>query len=584
MTFKKGCFILGGAVFWAAVCVVLWFGVLKLNTIHNDFPLDYHPDEGSKAEQLVTNTRNYNHPQLMLEAALLVMPKLTPPMDYDDVTKQARVVSAMFVASAVVLMALAGAVTAGPMGFVAVAICTGLCPSLIQAGHYLKEDASLVFGMACVILVGALFARARRGFTLMVLALLLGAACGVAASGKYCGVVFLPLALLLVVMHLAKRPFWIGAAVVVLIILTSAAVWSGINYRVFGNWDGFVNGFSRESEHSATGHSGVALERPSPHFVDVVWDECVTPIAVLLVIAPFAWLLQRRADCLGPWLILAMAGYLGMLSMNAIPFVRYALPATVIAYMLGGLGLAWIARLTPFARPWRRDRPKPIAFEPEFDPLPSRPGLGGRWPLPRVGTTLFLLGLIPLTIVLGARAADVNAQFGNDSRDALRAWVRTLPPGTRIAADGYTALNGRYGPPELQTPATVMRRMWAAEAGSVAMLQRMKIDYVAVASSSDDRFFGAYTHGEPGDESWYVRAHVFYTDLAMHYPIAWQHVAAHPLHEFVNPDIRVYDIRPQPTPRGARPALPKPKPSAKPGTKPSAKPASRPNPASHPAR
>ncbi|MGN6725937.1 MAG: hypothetical protein ACTHLZ_08470, partial [Tepidisphaeraceae bacterium] len=82
----------------------------------------------------------------------------------------------------------------------------------------------------------------------------------------------------------------------------------------------------------------------------------------------------------------------------------------------------------------------------------------------------------------------------------------------------------------------------------------------------------------------YVRAHVFYTDLAAHYPIAWQHVAAHPLHEFVNPDIRVYDIRPQPRPPAARPALPQPKPNAKSGTKPSAKPASRPNPASHPAR
>src|SRR5688500_19849379 len=34
----------------------------------NDFPVHFHPDERKKAEQVITDSRNFNHPMLLLEA------------------------------------------------------------------------------------------------------------------------------------------------------------------------------------------------------------------------------------------------------------------------------------------------------------------------------------------------------------------------------------------------------------------------------------------------------------------------------------------------------------------------------------
>src|SRR5688572_15826717 len=43
----------------------------------NDFPVHYHPDERGKARQIATDSRNYRHPQLLLETTQRTLDHLT---------------------------------------------------------------------------------------------------------------------------------------------------------------------------------------------------------------------------------------------------------------------------------------------------------------------------------------------------------------------------------------------------------------------------------------------------------------------------------------------------------------------------
>ena len=539
MTWRRGLTFFIRWIAWGFLSLLLGYGCYIINSLHTDFPSLYHPDEDGKIEQLLSGERNYKHPQLMLEAALLVLPVDANQTDPELLMAHERIVSAMFVAGAVVLLAWTGAIVAGPMGFFAVAILAGLCPPLLEAGHYLKEDASLIFGMACVLCAGAAFARTRRAMSVIGMATLLGAAAGIAASAKYCGVAFFALALLLVIVRLWRRPFWIGSIALLLLTAAAAGTWAGINYRAIDGWSDFTPVLAEEFDHSTTGHRGVALDQPNGYFLHVVLEETPWPVLALACAAPFAWLLQRRPTLFGPWLVVSIGGYLLMLALSAIAFNRYALPATVMTYVLAGLGLVWLVRLDAFdARFTGHIRLIPTSLWAHLDRFLCQP-ISARF-------AVYVIGVGSLAGVLGVRAADVNRQFADDSRDALREWVNTaLPPGTRIATDEYAQLFGERAPlPSLRTQAQVYRQMWAADFGSIASLQGMGIQYVVVVSTSIDRFFSPYTHAEPGDEAWFTQRKGFYEDLAAHYPVAWQRIAKCPLHEFVNPDIRVYRISP----------------------------------------
>ncbi|MBC7784589.1 MAG: hypothetical protein H7144_12195 [Burkholderiales bacterium] len=98
---------------------------------HNTFQLNYHPDEWSKAAQIEQNLRNFNHPQLMLEAAALVIEREQTPNDTLSIVIAGRKTSAYLAALAAVFMAWAGWFAARWLGFTLAAIGAGLCPALL---------------------------------------------------------------------------------------------------------------------------------------------------------------------------------------------------------------------------------------------------------------------------------------------------------------------------------------------------------------------------------------------------------------------------------------------------------------------
>src|SRR5436305_6956017 len=118
----------------ALFCALLWVGCLFLYTRANTFAYYYHPDEEGKAKQATLNSRNFNHPQMLLEVSSLVI-RVTGAgkgmkKDLGENPAPARVeaqvralqsatiagrgVAAAFAAGAVVLLALAARRVAGP--------------------------------------------------------------------------------------------------------------------------------------------------------------------------------------------------------------------------------------------------------------------------------------------------------------------------------------------------------------------------------------------------------------------------------------------------------------------------------------
>jgi len=482
-----------------------------LCTANNDFPASYHPDEPGKVQQILQDTRNYHHPLLMLDVADAATKWLQTPRRFQSIAEVGRGTSAVFSATAAVLIGLAGFVVEGWAGFVLLGLAAGLCPSVISHAHYFKEEASLAFGVGCVVFAAALLTRSRHAVTLLLSTVLLGIACGTAASGKYPGAIFLAPSLVLVIVACGRR--WIVMPIaIVLLCALAAATWYGINYRAVQNWDDFKHGFGDEEEHVTTEHFGLTMDQPNDYFVSAMVNEAMPHVAVLGVAAPFLLLLQRRRVLLGAWIILAGGIYLLGLSYSVVPFFRYVLPVSLLLNVLAALAVVWLARLA-IGRPMLRGLI-----------------LGG--------------GIAVIAYAQLERCLDYDDQFANDSRDALQQWVKAnVPADSLIAADNYTELNG-YG---MKGMPRVIRRSWAASFsgdGNPETLRKRGFDYIITASSSCERWLLPQARAPAGDEQAFKRLQRFYITLERNYVPIWQSKAAHPMDTFANPDIAVYRLPP----------------------------------------
>lgn len=504
-------------VLLAAVSVGMFRLCVELYTRHNTFPAAYHPDEGSKADQILSDDRNFNHPLLMLEAALWVM-DYNPPQDREAVVQAGRWTSAYLAAAGAVMIAWVGYFAAGRAGFLMAGLGAGFCPALLSHAHFFKEDASLLFGIAATLCVGAAMAKRRHWSIMLLLSLLLGAACGTAASGKYVGAVIAIPALVLVIAVCWKR-WWILPLCPILFTAGLYGSWVTINHRAVANWEVFLERFEREKLHGLTGHEPVRLGTPNLYFIDLAWIEAMPHVKVLVIAAPFALLLMRQRrktqDGITPvhpphspprlfgwWLILTLIVFAFALSYGMIPFFRYALPITLILYTLAAISAVWVAECL--------DRP----YLPQW------------------------LVVCVLACLIGStqweRCQNYLHQFANDSRDELRAWVESGEPRGVMVVDSYTELSGRWG--------AVRKSRFAAQQGSIDDLRREGVRYVITASTNCDRFLSPHTIATEGDEQQFLAYSVFYRTLFEKYPIVKQWKAEHPMWNNANPDIYVFEI------------------------------------------
>ena len=253
-----------------AVALTFVAGLLLL-TRSNGFAAGAHPDEGGKVKQVLQSGYNFFHPQLLLRAGELAswvgrpskraykaMPEPERAEARWRVLVAGRRASAALGAGAAAVLAASAWLARRRAGE---ALVTGgvvlLCPTLLVAGHFFKEDTALLLGVAAWTLAAASFVRApgRRA------AVWLGLAGGLAASGKWVGVV-LPLAavpLVVGMLGVRRRRAWADAGACLGLTLLVTLL---VNHPILGHFDELFRGVNTELAHVADSHWGIVQDAP----------------------------------------------------------------------------------------------------------------------------------------------------------------------------------------------------------------------------------------------------------------------------------------------------------------------------------
>lgn len=392
----------------AALLLLLVSGLTVFYTRDNGFPYYYHNDEPSKVAQLITEHRNFYHPQLLLAVTDALLLGKPGPLKPQEAVIAGRTASAGFAAGAVGLLAwlayrLRGLAAAG-----STALLAGTHPLLFELAHYMKEDCAWLFGLAAFFCAAwELEARPNgRG------AFLLGAAAGLATSGKYIGIVTLPAGALFILWLRRDHGRWIGWL-----------AWGFLAAFCLINWQALA--------HPVEAYTGLRMElvkiqslteeeggwvrwKAVGKYLKHAWP-AEAPLAggyiAWFLAAPASWRARSRTGV--EWLLILVPGVLmAMLFVAPRVYDRYVLPIVAAHALLAALGAWELGAL--LARWTRRDHATWIAAA-----ALSVMASGAQWP-----------GLL-----------DCRREFRTDSRAELCAWLSAnVPADALIAHDGRALL------------------------------------------------------------------------------------------------------------------------------------------------
>lgn len=477
---------------WPVAVAALLAGasMFLLSIIHNDFPFEYHPDEPSKVAQLVSGTRNYNHPPLMLTLTAWTTRLLGISPRAEHFARMGRTLSAAYLAGAVACLTIVAGWYGGTPGAAGAAVALGTNAQAVLAGHFFKEDALFTFGLALTFLAGEAYWR-RRGRTRL---LLLGAAAGLALSSKYVGALAVVYALALAALandgegEFHRRSWtnlgWcaLGAAAVVGL-CNGWALWEH-----FGQ---IRHGWVKGAETVGAGNQGVGAKVPHLQFVGMFF--WFTPVPVL-VGAGWFWVTLRdypfrqHAD---RWLTgLSPLWLLAVFSFSASTAVRYFLPISLGLSCLAGIALSGGLRWAAARSCWVAKR------------------CNARTASWAAAVFLLVFNLPGLFSLLGG--------FAGDDHAALGTWIaQRLPPDAVIAQDTLAQLPLRTLPQRVASVPAV------ADLGDVATLRARGITHVVVCWYDSRRYVDPRKHSSAGDHD-FLRRREFYATLPMHARSLWK--------------------------------------------------------------
>jgi hypothetical protein len=488
-------------------------------TRHNTFPYGYHADELSKIQQIVSpdGYRNYLHPQLMLECAQRAVDFSGIPNIKEDkqaVVEIGRRVSAGFAATAVFAVCILGYLYAGWWGLALLGLSILFCSPLVIYAHYLKEDTALAFALGVTLLAGrCVFDANTRGGQWAAI-IFLGLGCALAASAKYVGVSFTLAGIATAIFAPATR----GRQRLVrpIVMILSAVFFAAlINYRALIHFSKFREGLDKEYEHGLTGHIGLTMNHPNTYFLRTLPLEMGWPMLCLGILAIFVFLFTWRRR--GAWdriIILIGPAYLGIISFGVLAGQRYLLPVVLMMHITAAMGALWIMQ--------------------EMISRRQRIAVG----------TIFAV----IVILIGLpRCIWTIREFGDDSRDRLRAWmIENLPPGSFVLADFYTGLvptgNFHHLPIETTLGNGITLRLVRGGPDFGVDWPRTMIGpyYVAISDGEYARYFTPELHAMPADADWVNRERAWYQHLLNDCRPVWQSDPNFPLRAFTDPAIRVY--------------------------------------------
>lgn len=490
---------------WTAPVVAALFALLTLWLCvqANTFPSAYHPDEPSKARQVIAGEYNFHHPMLMLTATRTLIAVAGVPLEVEPVTITGRWVSALFTAGAAFFLALLAAQFGGLWAALAAGALLSTNHQLFELAHYFKEDPAVLFGLSACFLALVRFdaapSRAR--------ALLLGAAFGLAVSGKYLGAVALPLVAFVLVAGRSAVPLHRSLP---LALAAFAVVVVAANLPAFLQPGGFAAGLTREVGFAVGGHKGITRDVPHGVYGAVFRESTNVVIWILLVVYAVSLVARGRAVSRGEWLIAAFPlAYALLLSFFPKTHHRYFLPATGVLLALAGVGVAMLPR-------FRWD---------------GRRVLG---PLP-VGVAVALALAVALA-VQAPRFRNYYAGFHNDARSALAEWLRlNVPAGTVVVLDKRVGLRA------LGVPYDLRGKLFAADVGTIDELRAQGIRYVAVSEGDYGRFFLDNHKATAGGAEDFARRRAFYERLFREADRVFELPAG--TLQYLQPSIRLYRLR-----------------------------------------
>ena len=566
----------------------------------NDFPVHYHPDERGKARQIATDSRNYRHPQLLLETTQRTLDHLTKhrpevigawkegpnpafannePRQHAVALMAGRNVSATFAALSVVALALVGFATGRLPGFIAAAVAVILCGPLLVNAHYMKEDTSLLVGIALFILASKLFwdvplwdiltvsltlcglmvglayyagfatgwvpAGAFVLFAALVIAakyfwnnphitqlpalILMGIGAGLAFSGKYVGV-FAVAAIIPLTVFANPRSWWAPLVRQIIALSVAGLVVFAVNHRVFestDSWAAFLQELGKETEDGLDHHWGLTMKQPNLFFAMNIVKESMLPILVAAAI--FVLMIPIRAIRRQQWgwdmfLLCFALAYLLVISFCVIPQPRHILPVVVLVHLMAALAAVRLGQ-----------------------------AVNGRW-----YTNFIVPGVFAIVVcfMLLPRARALTNAFQNDSRGQLRSWVaQNLPRSAAIAQDENAGLQGPGYPSNIQLTQSVKNAKHAPMLGSINSLRRQGVTHIALADTSYARFFepfvfplieldksGRKTSQSERAQREYDAHRAFYEEVRRDHELVWKSEPPPPGSAFVSPYIELYKL------------------------------------------
>ena len=479
-----------------------------------DFDLSYHPDEAYKGKLAAEWNWRFTHPQLQVNLARLISVLTTGGADDPTaIVTAGRVASALLAAGAVGLATLAGFVGGRRPAGLAVGLLMLTMPGLAVYGHYFKEDSSLALSTSAALL--ALVCDRKRATRCTAVGI--GVAAALAVSGKYIGVIWVPLlfAAMWYERHRRRRSTRAQLLDAASACATMIVVIAVVNFELLFSLADFLEGLKYEVDHVTSSHEGLR-NRSTPTLMTEHVVRFVTPATLLGIVVAAGFALRRDALRYAPavayavWVIV-----LGVLLMrSAIYAERYALPLYLAAPLLLG-ALA--------GRAMQRGRPAKIRY---------------------AAAAL----VVVVACLQGARTAHFVRHIHNDSRERLATWAtRNITPGHRVLFEIEAGNELATQLIESGVQVVPIKRLGTPEGRATAA--QFPPHFVVITSHGYERYFTDAFVPTDDFRDEYERARRFYVSLEQAARLVFfAHADGTRVPWPASPEVRVYDVRPNHTP------------------------------------
>jgi Dolichyl-phosphate-mannose-protein mannosyltransferase len=426
---------LSGKVGQSLTLLALLALLLCAYTRNNNFPFYYHTDEPGKVSQIIDGTRNYRHPLLLIDATDAAVNALQIQKTPQGIVHVGRCISALAAA-----LAIAGVVLftrrhiEWTFALLAGAIA-GSHPFLFEATHYMKEDCVMLAGLIWSLYGLDYFCDSGSKTSILIC----GFAAGVAASGKYLGVVALLLAIGVVVYKgggWKRRAGYVGLLCTIFI-----ATFLAVNFRAVVHFSDAINGIGAEFHRINRDRSSALFA--SNYFLRLFVHS--GQVLVLGVLTYFVTFFRERKKTIEWALLIFVLIYVTALCFTPLAKDRYLIPIVTLFAIFAVLGIRSIAQR-----------------------FPRVPHFGAAV----VACVVLIACQLPWTF-LEAR------EFQRDVRTEMAQWIRDHLPADAVIAHDLHAWPG-VDPKEKVTQRQVSPVLFSAELQNIDNMKRLGITHVVV--------------------------------------------------------------------------------------------------------